>query len=122
MQEPHMPVFKLPLSGDVVQSINPFTAFMTGGQFGLVNINLGQSSEPDVEAEVLSDVASYGKQLGRIGDALIVLLNHFHPRTPLTADETEAIAALKDMLEKVAQVKEKHGRQALHPHALAPAP
>ena len=31
-----MPVFKLPLSGDVVQSINPFTAFMTGGQLGLV--------------------------------------------------------------------------------------
>jgi hypothetical protein len=44
-----MPTFKLPLSGDVVQSINPFTAFMTGGQFGLVNINLGQSSEPKVE-------------------------------------------------------------------------
>jgi hypothetical protein len=41
-----MPTFKLPLSGDVVQSINPFTAFMTGGQFGLININLGQSSEP----------------------------------------------------------------------------
>ena len=68
-----MPTFKLPLSGDVVQSINPFTAFMTGGQFGLININLGQSSEPDVEADVLSDVATYGKQLGRIGDALIVL-------------------------------------------------
>ena len=75
-----MPTFKLPLSGDVVQSINPFTAFMTGGQFGLININLGQSSEPKVEEEVLSDVATYGKQLGRIGDAMIVLLAHFHPR------------------------------------------
>jgi hypothetical protein len=32
-----------------VQSINPFTAFMTGGQFGLININMGQSSEPKVE-------------------------------------------------------------------------
>ncbi|HWZ09525.1 MAG TPA: hypothetical protein VNW48_00375 [Xanthobacteraceae bacterium] len=42
-----MPVFKLPLSGDVVQSINPFTAFMTGGQLGLVNIN-GQSGDPAV--------------------------------------------------------------------------
>ena len=73
-----MPVFKLPLSGDVVQSINPFTAFMTGGQLGLVNINLGQSSDPAVEADVLSDVATYGKQLGRIGDALAVLLAHFH--------------------------------------------
>ena len=53
-----MPAFKLPLSGDVVQSINPFTAFMTGGQFGLININLGQSSEPKVEEDVLSDVPS----------------------------------------------------------------
>jgi len=35
------------LSGDVVQSINPFTAFMTGGQLGLVNIN-GQSGDPAV--------------------------------------------------------------------------
>src|ERR1700678_4311587 len=116
-----MPTFKLPLSGDVVQSINPFTAFMTGGQFGLININMGQSSEPDVEAEVLSDVATYGKQLGRIGDALIVLLAHFHPRKPLSADETKAIDALKEMLEQVATVKVKHKRPALHPTASAPA-
>jgi hypothetical protein len=112
-----MPTFKLPLSGDVVQSINPFTAFMTGGQFGLVNINLGQSSEPKVEEEVLSDIATYGKQLGRIGDALIVLLEHFHPRKPLTADETKAIDALKTMLEKVADVKEKYKRPAIRPGA-----
>ena len=110
-----MPTFKLPLSGDVVQSINPFTAFMTGGQFGLVNINMGQSSEPAVEAEVLSDVATYGKQLGRIGDALIVLLAHFHPRAPLGAEETQAIDALNEMLEEIAKVKEKHHRPALHP-------
>ena len=110
-----MPIFKLPLSGDVVQSINPFANFMTGGQFGLVNINMGQSSEPQVEQEVLSDVATYGKQLGRIGDALIVLLAHFHPQTPLTADETKAVAALKELLGKIADVKEKYHRPALRP-------
>ena len=110
-----MPTFKLPLSGDVVQSINPFTAFMTGGQFGLININLGQSSEPKVEEEVLSDVATYGKQLGRIGDALIVLLKHFHPETPLSAEDEKAIAALNAMLGQIADVKEKHARPALRP-------
>ena len=115
-----MPTFKLPLSGDVTQSINPFTAFMTGGQFGLININLGQSSEPKVEAEVLSDVATYGKQLGRIEDALIVLLAHFHPRKPLTEEESGAIGALKEMLEKIAAVKTKHHRPALRPDAIAP--
>jgi hypothetical protein len=114
-----MPTFKLPLSGDVVQSINPFTAFMTGGQFGLININLGQSSEPQVEAEVLSDVATYGKQLGRIGDALIVLLSHFHPSQPLTTEETKAIDDLKEMLEKIAEIKRKYHRPTLHPTAIA---
>ncbi|HXX04264.1 MAG TPA: hypothetical protein VEJ37_08000 [Xanthobacteraceae bacterium] len=107
-----MPTFKLPLSGDVVQSINPFTSFMTGGQFGLVNINMGQSSAPEVEADVLSDVASYGKQLGRIGDALLVLLAHIHPKD---AKEEKVIAALNEMLEQIAKVKERHKRPALHP-------
>jgi hypothetical protein len=110
-----MPTFKLPLSGDVTQSINPFTAFMTGGQFGLVNINLGQSTAPKVEEEVLSDVATYGKQLGRIGDALIVLLAHFKPDPPLKPAEAKVIAELNEMLEKIAVIKEKHKRPALHP-------
>jgi hypothetical protein len=115
-----MPVFKLPLSGDVVQSINPLTAFMTGGQFGLVNVTLGQSSEPKVEEEVLSDVATYGKQLGRIGDALTVLLAHFHPQQPLTAQETKAIDALKEMLDKIADVKERHKRPTIRPGYATP--
>lgn len=112
-----MPVFKLPLSGDVVQTINPWTAFFSpiGSQFGLININLGQSSEPNVEADVLSDVASYGKQLGKIGDALIVLLKHFKPETPLTKEERTAIESLKKMLNQIADVKEKHERPALRP-------
>ena len=117
-----MPVFKLPLSGDVVQSINPLTAFMTGGQFGLVNVTLGQSSEPKVEADVLSDVATYGKQLGRIGDALLVLLEHFHPHRPLSAQESKAIDAVQDMLNKIADVKERHQRPALRPGCGTPAP
>jgi len=117
-----MPTFKLPLSGDVVQSISPWTAFMSpiGSQVGLVNITVGQSSEPAVEADVLSDVAGYGKQLGRIGDALVVLLAHFHPRTPLTQEETEAIDALKEMLDHIADVKDKHHRPALRPRPPSP--
>jgi hypothetical protein len=108
-----MPSFKLPLSGDVVQSINPFTAFMTGGQFGLININMGQSSEPKVEEEVMTDIASYGKQLGRIEDVLLVLVKHFHPAPPLSEEETDAIDALKEMLHKIAAVKKKHKRKAM---------
>ncbi len=112
-----MATFKLPLSGDVVQSISPWTAFMSpiGNQFGLINVTIGQSTEPQVEADVLSDVASYGKQLGRIGDALIVLLAHFHPAKPLTKEESDAIDDIKEMLEKIADVKERHKRPTLRP-------
>ena len=113
-----MPTFKLPLSGDVVQTISPWTAFMSpiGSQLGLINVTIGQSSEPAVEADVLSDVASYGKQLGRIEDALLVLLAHFHPATPLTKEETAAIDDLKEMLQRIADVKDKHKRKAMRPH------
>ena len=112
-----MPTLKLPLSGDVAQTINPWTFLFnpTGGQYGLININLGQSSAPEVEQEVLSDVGTYGKQLGRIGDALMVLLAHFHPHAPLSAPENKAIAELKDMLAQIADVKERHSRPALRP-------
>ena len=115
-----MPIFKLPLSGDVVQSINPFTAWMSpiGSQFGLININLGQSSEPKIEEEVLSDVGTYGRQLGRIGDALVVLLAHFRPAEPLTTEETEAISELKEMLDRIAKIKTKHHRPAIRPDSV----
>lgn len=110
-----MPIFKLPLSGDVAQTINPWTAVFNplGSQFGLININLGRSSAPEVEQEVLTDVGSYGKQLGRIGDALVVLLTHFHPRCELTAEEQSAIDELKKMLDQIAEVKKRHRRHAL---------
>jgi hypothetical protein len=112
-----MPTFKLPLSGDVAQTINPWTLFFNpAGQFGLININLGRSSAPEIEEEVLSDVGTYGKQLGRIGDVLQVLLKHFHPAEPLTAEETKAIDALNDMLRQIAAIKEKHHRPALRPN------
>jgi hypothetical protein len=113
-----MATFRMPLSGDVVQSINPFTAFFSpiGSQFGVININLGRSSDPDTEQEILSDVGTYGRQIGRIGDALLVLLAHFHPKTPLTPDESAAVAALKKMLDEVADVKQKHARPALRPY------
>jgi hypothetical protein len=108
----------------MVQAINPWTAFRSpiGTQMGLVNVAIGQSSEPAVEQDVLSEVASYGKQLGRIGDALIVLLAHFHPMTPLTEEETAAIDGLKMMLGQIAAVKDNHKRKAMHPRAHVPSP
>jgi hypothetical protein len=57
-----MPDFSLPLSGNVAQTINPWTVLFNpqGSQLGLINVNLGTSSNPTIEEEVLSDVASSG--------------------------------------------------------------
>ena len=112
-----MAELKLPLSGNVSQLISPWTAWFSafGSQIGLVNVKLGQSSAPEVEREILSEVGSYGKQLGRVGDVLTVLLKHFRPDEPLTGDEEKAITALRAMLNEVADIKERHDRQAIRP-------
>jgi hypothetical protein len=108
-----MPAFQLPLSGNVTQSINPWTVLFNpwGNQVGLININLGLSANPPVEEEVLTDVASYGRQLGRMQDVMVVLLKHFHPAEPLSFDDEKAIGDLKTMLTAIAQVKAKHSAQ-----------
>jgi hypothetical protein len=41
-------------------------------------------------------------------DALMVLLTHFRPERPLTADEEAAIGAFKAIVEDIAAVKAKH--------------
>src|SRR3954451_20201998 len=92
--ERDMPEFNLPLSGGVDQVFQLWTSLFraVGSQFGLININLGQSSNPTVEEEVLADVASYGRQLGRIADALAVLLARLPPAAELTLQERDALA------------------------------
>jgi hypothetical protein len=86
---------QLPLSGNVAQTFFPIT------------VNLGRSGGQATEKDALS-VASYGRQLGRIGDALIVLLKHVKLEH-LSQDEEQAIVDLKCMLREMAKVKKAHG-------------
>jgi hypothetical protein len=111
-----MPYFKLPLSGDVVQAINPWNWFVRvgAGQFGLVNINLGRSSDPALEQRILDEVGSYGRQLGRIGDALQVLLDHVQVER-LNDKEREAIEDFRRQMAEVARLKAQ--RRAAQPSA-----
>lgn len=101
-----MPQVKFPLSGDVIQSLLPWN-FLNGGQFGLVNISLGRSADPEAERAILEDVASYGRQLGRLGEALAVLVAHFKPDTPLTEAEEKALFDLRRLLDDIADVKHR---------------
>ena len=103
-----MATFEVQLSGNVNQAI--WTAFMSplNDQYGMININLGESSDPKVERQVLTEVGSYGKQLGRMSDALAVLIKHFRPKKALSAKEEGALEALKSMLDEIASIKKAH--------------
>ena len=99
----------MPLSGDVTQAINPWswTFGAASSQAGLVNINLGRSSDPELEQELLDEVGSDGMQLGRIGDARAVLIRRVK-LDDLDAGECDALTALRFRLEEVARVKTRH--------------
>ena len=88
------------------QAINPWTFYQDGAQFGFINIDLGQTPHPEVEQAILNDVGSYGRQLGHIGDALEVLLNHVK-LDGLSQAEKDALSILRGQLASVRQVKER---------------
>ncbi len=88
------------------QAINPWTFNQQGAQYGLINIDLGQTPHPEVEKAVLDEVGSYGRQLGRIGDALEVLLKHIK-LDGLSRDEQDALTVLQGQLAAVRQVKQR---------------
>lgn len=81
------------------QVINPWT-------WNLFTINLGQSSDPQLERRMLDEVGTYGRQLGQIGDALGVLVSKVD-RSGLTAEQNAALDKFEDQLRMVALIKEQ---------------
>ncbi len=106
----------LPFSGNVSQSINPWTWVFSpsGSQTGLFNFNidLGPSSDPSVELEILASVASYGKQIGRMQDVVAILLERL-PKDSITAEEQDAIDDFSALSHEISKVKKKKRRQAV---------
>lgn len=87
------------------QLINPLYWLDSGtDQIGLINISGAASAKPELEADIIKNVATYGRQLGRITDVLQAVLAQMHPeRWP--AAEQEAVAQFRDMAAKIAAVK-----------------
>jgi hypothetical protein len=78
------PIFRFPLSGDVSQEIEP----EFGGRIAGV---------PEIEAEVIREVASYGRQLGKLTEAVLALAE----AQGLTGAEVAALRALAEDIEGV---------------------
>ncbi|HJT43491.1 MAG TPA: hypothetical protein VJ750_08320 [Rhizomicrobium sp.] len=96
------------------QAINPWNFYQQGAQFGFINIDLGQTPRPDIEQAILDEVGSYGRQLGRIGDALEVLLNHVD-LDGLNKSERDTIDILRGQLAEVRKVKDRETAQGAAP-------
>ena len=84
---------KAPLSGDVTQDIAPYTNFLSP------QIDINFAGDRRVEHKVVSEVASYGKQLGIITEALL----------QLTADNnSQEVVRLRELYKEIEKVKEKN--------------
>ncbi|MGX9965366.1 hypothetical protein ACVFYP_18695 [Roseomonas sp. F4] len=102
------------------QAINPWSFYQQGAQFGLFNVQLGRTPDPAVEQKILEDVGSYGRQIGRLGDALEVLLRHVKLEG-LSPEEVDALDILRGQLAEVRRIKQREGvNPAAHPET-APA-
>jgi hypothetical protein len=94
-----------PFSGDVTQSILPWTFFSRFlGQIGFININNAKTPDPGLENAIVDEVGSYGRQIGRIADALDVLVGTID-RSKLSEKQLLAIMAFREQLGEVRAVK-----------------
>lgn len=101
-----MQTFSMPVSWQLApQALTQ--PILPNWQFHLFNVNLGSSSNPAVEQTVLRDVGSYGRQIGRLGETLELLVRKsgLLEREDLTAQERDVLQVFLGDVAKVRQIK-----------------
>jgi hypothetical protein len=99
----HSLEFHAPLSGAVTQAIRTSLADHLG-QLGLVNISTAAAGDPQLERRIVEQVASYGRQLGWVLDALDALIRAQDPAR-IDADDQEAFDRVSALRRDVEQLK-----------------
>ena len=95
-----------PLSGDVTQRIDPSLFRAIGDQVGFINVNTAAAGNPALERRITEQVASYGRQLGRILDAVDVLARRADLGDLDPADQ-RAIDELRELRADIEAVKQR---------------
>ena len=85
-------------SGDVSQ---PWSWWY---QFAPVTINQMKTPRPDTETHLVRNVASYGRQLGRMQDVLAILIDRLDPQS-LDSNGKAAVNAYQEMSNEIAAAK-----------------
>jgi hypothetical protein len=95
---------RAPLSGDVDQTLDAALIRSVGDQLGFINVNASRAGDAALERRITEEVASYGRQLGTILDALVVLIR-FTDRTTLSETDGAALDALAALRSEIEMVK-----------------
>jgi len=85
--------FQLPLSGDVIQDINPVTSWLSP------NLEINFAGKPDVEKDIVANIASYGRQLGVVIPALLQALGDV---------DSPEVEKLRKLAGDIEAAKQKH--------------
>lgn len=101
-----------PLSGDVNQAIDASLLHTIGGQLGFININAARAGDVQLEQRITEQVASYGRQLGWIVDALEVLIRTDRP-AGLSSNDNAALDQLTELRADVERAKEDVARDRI---------
>ena len=78
--------------------------------FNLFSVNLGATSNAEIEQEALEKVGSYGKQIGHLAEALEVLIQKLKilDRTDLSEDDRDALQVFLGDVSAIRQIKSGH--------------
>jgi len=78
--------------------------------FNLFNVNLGASSNPGVEQEVLQTVGSYGRQIGHVAEALELVIRRLGllQSKELTEAERDTLQVFLGDVAAVRKIKSSH--------------
>ncbi len=86
------------------QSINP--GWFQGANFSWLRFDLGATSHPETEQKILDEVGTYGRQIGRMGDVLEILVQRLD-RKKLSPEEKDAITIFEGQLAQVRAIKRR---------------
>ena len=82
------------------------SSLISGGQFSLLSTTVNQQAtgEPELEERIVTRVASYGKQLGRLVEAVDVLARHVDDTT-FSEDDRQALAEFKKLADEISAAR-----------------
>jgi hypothetical protein len=86
-----------------------YQPILPGWQFSLFSVNLGASSDAEIEKSTIQQVGSYGKQIGHLAEALEVVIKQLKllDSKGLSKDDMDALQVFLGDVAAVRGVKAK---------------